>query len=90
MLRCNAWLAQQRFIADSVCCLAIRHLQLALQRPYRLFITLDSAPVMWCNVGRQRQQLAAGLGSYWVVGHLQPALLQQDLLLKLSIRLLFC
>ena len=90
MLRCNAWLVLQRFIADSVCCLAIRHLQLALQRPYRLFITLDSAPVMWCNVGRQRQQLAAGLGSYWVVGHLQPALLQQDLLLKLSIRLLFC
>ena len=73
-----------------MCCLAIRHLQLALQRPYRLFITLDSAPAMWCNVGRQRQQLAAAPGSYWVVGHLQPALLLQDFLSKLSIRLLFC
>ena len=125
-LRGSAWWRLQRFLADLVRCLVIRHLRLALRREDLLFkleislsqcraismgtrksnncvlllsptralrqptITIDRMPVLRCSVRCQLQHLAAGPGRYWVVGLLQLASLLQDLLLKLSICLLFC
>ena len=57
---------------------------------WRPSITINSVPILWQSVRWQLQQLAADLVRYWVLRVLQLAVLLQDSLLKLNIRLPSC
>ena len=57
---------------------------------WRPSITINSVPMLWQGVRWQLHQLAADLVRYWVLRVLQLAVLLQDSLLKLNIRLSFC
>ena len=57
---------------------------------WRPSVTINSVPMLWQGVRWQLHQLAADLVRYWVLRVLQLAVLLQDSLLKLNIRLPFC